>query len=206
MQFITMVLGSSGNALLTTLLALGFVLALIVLGLWVLKAGMRTTGTLARARGRRLAVVDQLQIDPRRQVVIIRRDDVEHVVLLGGTQDLVLETGIAAEPARRPLAVTPLDPPPQAAGRPVETRPRIERLRDLARPTALKTWRSLRHTGLLRQTGVADNTVIPLPTAAGDNALRPAADSATRPEVHEERRASLAASGDVPEQRKADGP
>lgn len=209
MQFITMVLGSSGNAVLTTLLALGFVLVLIVLGLWVLKAGMRGTGTLARGRGRRLTVVDQMQIDPRRQIVIVRRDDVEHVLLLGGAQDLVIESGIAAEPARRPQPVAQADPQATVAApmppRPTEVRPRIERLRDLARPTALKTWRSLRHTGLLRQTGVADNTVIPLPSAAGDNPARPAGDSATRPEVHEDRRTGLAAPGDFPEQRKADG-
>ncbi len=44
-------------------------------------------------------------IDGGRKLVLIRRDDVEHLLLIGGPIDLVIETGIPAEPpARREAA------------------------------------------------------------------------------------------------------
>ncbi|WP_372019916.1 FliO/MopB family protein [Tistrella mobilis] len=58
----------------------------------------------APARGRRLALVESRQIDPKRRLVLIRRDDVEHLLLIGGDGDLVIERAIetpdmAAAPA-----------------------------------------------------------------------------------------------------------
>jgi flagellar protein FliO/FliZ len=38
------------------------------------------------------------QIDPRRRLLLVRRDGVEHLVLLGINNDLILETGIAPPP------------------------------------------------------------------------------------------------------------
>ena len=77
---------------------LRFILALVlVLGLIALLAyaarhfgfAARTTGT---RRGRRLAISEILAVDARRRLVLFRRDDVEHLVLLGPTQDLLIET------------------------------------------------------------------------------------------------------------------
>jgi flagellar protein FliO/FliZ len=45
---------------------------------------------------RRLEVVDHASLDGRRRLVLIRRDDVEHLLLTGGPVDLVVETGINA--------------------------------------------------------------------------------------------------------------
>ena len=50
-----------------------------------------------RARGRkgmRLGIVEYCEIDQSRRLVLLRRDDVEHLVLIGGHQDLVVESGI----------------------------------------------------------------------------------------------------------------
>jgi flagellar protein FliO/FliZ len=47
---------------------------------------------------KRLDVVDQTNIDGRRRLVLIRRDDVEHLIMTGGPVDLVIETGI--DPSR----------------------------------------------------------------------------------------------------------
>jgi len=210
MQFITMVLGGPGNSVLTTILALGFVIVLIVLGLWVLKAGMRTTANLGRVRGRRLSVVEQLQIDPRRQLVIIRRDDTEHVLLIGGAQDVVVESGIPVDHTRRqpaaPVAERPAPTLATVGGSPAPApasaapRAHLERLRDLTRPAAIRDWRSLRHTGLLRPVSINETSVIRMPPVAGDNAARPNADSATRPRANEDERA-LAASRERPDDR-----
>jgi flagellar protein FliO/FliZ len=44
---------------------------------------------------KRLEVVDQANVDGRRRLVLIRRDDVEHLVMTGGPVDVVIETGIS---------------------------------------------------------------------------------------------------------------
>jgi hypothetical protein len=43
---------------------------------------------------KRLDVIDQASIDGRRRLVLIRRDDVEHLIMTGGPVDVVIETGI----------------------------------------------------------------------------------------------------------------
>ena len=48
----------------------------------------------ASKSGRRIDVVEQVSIDARRRLVLIRRDDVEHLVMTGGPADVVIETGI----------------------------------------------------------------------------------------------------------------
>jgi flagellar protein FliO/FliZ len=46
----------------------------------------------------RLAVMEQASVDSRRKLVLIRRDDVEHLIMTGGPVDVVIETGIATAP------------------------------------------------------------------------------------------------------------
>ena len=80
--------------LLRALASLGFVLALIGGGFWLLKrTGLRIAG--APVGGKRLAVVEVRALDTRRRLVLIRRDDQEHLLLLGATGETVVETGIA---------------------------------------------------------------------------------------------------------------
>lgn len=55
-----------------------------------------------RGRDRRLAVVESLPLDARRRCVIVRCDDREHLLLLGGQNDIVLETNLP--PAETPDA------------------------------------------------------------------------------------------------------
>ena len=78
-----------------------FLAFLVVLGLI---AGDRMGGEAVRrrpvgsaaARGRqpRLGVVDHANVDSRRRLLIIRRDNVEHLVMVGGPTDVVVETNI----------------------------------------------------------------------------------------------------------------
>jgi flagellar protein FliO/FliZ len=51
-------------------------------------------GAPRRHQGRRLAIVESAPIDARRRLVLVRRDDVEHLVLLGGGSESVIETAI----------------------------------------------------------------------------------------------------------------
>jgi flagellar protein FliO/FliZ len=80
-------------------LALSFVLALIVAASWVMRRlGYGAMMPARTGRPRRLGVVEVAQIDPRRRLLLVRRDGVEHLVLLGINNDLILETGIAPPP------------------------------------------------------------------------------------------------------------
>ena len=49
---------------------------------------------------RRLAIVEIMSVDPRRKLVLVQRDDKEHLILLSATGETVVETGIdAPDPA-----------------------------------------------------------------------------------------------------------
>ena len=79
MQFLTALFGGSENTLLNATFSLGIVLVLVLLGLWTLKFVLQASTSLSRGRSRRLMVVETLQLDSRRKVTILRRDNIEHV-------------------------------------------------------------------------------------------------------------------------------
>jgi flagellar biogenesis protein FliO len=138
-------------------LAARFVLAfLVVLGLigvaaWAVRrfGTGRLGGTSARGRQPRLAVIDYATVDARRRLILVRRDNVEHLVLIGGPTDVVVEANIVravaaprdvpvprapntAEPLPRAIPLPdngngswPLQPEPIAAA-PPRPAPRIE--------------------------------------------------------------------------------
>ncbi|MGE0629477.1 MAG: hypothetical protein AB7O43_16825 [Hyphomicrobiaceae bacterium] len=94
--------------ILSWLFFLVFIAALIVVGALLLR-GYLTTGSMAGSLAstffppkpeKRLEVVDQANVDGRRRLLLIRRDDVEHLVMTGGPVDVVIETGISAKPGR----------------------------------------------------------------------------------------------------------
>lgn len=83
-------------------LALVFVLALIGLLAWVARRygfGGRPRG--GNGRGRRLDIIETRTVDGKRRLVLLRRDDVEHLVLTGPNSEIVIERGIT-----RPSSVT----------------------------------------------------------------------------------------------------
>ena len=88
------------------------VLALIGLTAWLVRRfGANRLGSGARGRQPRLAVIDAATIDGRRRLVLIRRDNVEHLLMIGGPTDVVVEPNIvraagAREPAREPGRVS----------------------------------------------------------------------------------------------------
>lgn len=58
------------------------------------------SGGMLRSRQARLAVVDSVAVDPRRRLVLVRRDEVEHLLLVGGTTDIVVEPAIGRATGR----------------------------------------------------------------------------------------------------------
>jgi flagellar biogenesis protein FliO len=196
-QFMTSLFGGSAGTLLNAAFALGLVIVLIVFGLWALKLLTRASERMGRGKQPRLSIVDSAIVDGKRKVLIIRRDNVEHVVMTGGPQDLVIESGIAVAEApqperraQRPAATAQPTAPadiatPITPDRPV-SRDTVDRLRDLTRPAPLKPRTALRHTALLRPVTPHENGVIPMgPELRVDNSAGHSADSARTGAVDE---------------------
>jgi flagellar protein FliO/FliZ len=77
--------------------ALVLVVALIFALAWIAKR-LGFGGRLASARGkRRLGIEEVLSLDSKRRLVLLKRDGVEHLLLLGLNDDIVVETGIVPE-------------------------------------------------------------------------------------------------------------
>ena len=111
-------LGIEGR-LVQYLVALFIVLALVGLFALVLRriTGGRmglSTGDRGRTRQPRLGIVDVYDLDRQRQLVLLRRDNVEHLLLIGGPNDVVVETNIMRVAAgRQPQAGQELNGAPQ---------------------------------------------------------------------------------------------
>src|SRR5579883_3010604 len=106
-----------------------------------------------RARQSRLGLVDAFSLDGQRQLVLVRRDNVEHLVMIGGPNDVVVESQIIRVHAQAsaqlrdkegpplqnatapkipapvhaaPIAVAPQQPQPQPPVSPARPQPRPE--------------------------------------------------------------------------------
>lgn len=81
-------------------------LILLVVVLLVIKVVRNLTfGTFVaggRNRKTRLAVMDATAVDSHRRLVLVRRDDIEHLILIGGPTDVVVERDIRLAAPRRP--------------------------------------------------------------------------------------------------------
>lgn len=90
------------------------VLALIGLATWLVRrfAGNRLGTGANRGRMPRLAVVDAAAVDGRRRLVLVRRDNIEHLLMIGGPTDIVVEPNIvrAAPPQQQMPPRAPLPP------------------------------------------------------------------------------------------------
>lgn len=188
MGFLSSLFGGGSNVIITVVLALAAVLLLIVLGVWALKLIFNATGNVSRGRVRRLSVTEVTPVDQKRQLVLIRRDNVEHLVLIGGGHDLLVETGIEAEPVQhvRPLRRQPAvsharprhepalaDKHESALADKQEAQAAKPATEPLARPARFG---SLRHSGLMRGNERREPALIPNPA---QNVSEPGADSAT---------------------------
>lgn len=96
------------------IMALAVVLLLFGLFIFILKRLMGASAPQNRARQPRIAVMDSAQVDARRRLVLIRRDNIEHLLLIGGPSDVVVEQHIIRN---APLAqqISPSRPGAQAA-------------------------------------------------------------------------------------------
>src|ERR1019366_4318022 len=108
---------------LTFFFAFVAVLALIGVAAWLVRrfAGNRLGANANRGRMPRLAVIDAAAVDGRRRLVLVRRDNVEHLLMIGGPTDIVVEPNIvrAIPPGRDQMpqrpAVGAAEPQPRIA-------------------------------------------------------------------------------------------
>lgn len=95
---------------------IGLVALIVLLVLW------RTFSPSVRGRrGQRLGISEYHELDKMRRLVLVRRDNVEHLILIGGTRDLVIESGIGIPgqaSAYAPPAIDEAPRPSRPAPRP----------------------------------------------------------------------------------------
>jgi hypothetical protein len=96
------------------------VLLVVILILIRLVRGFSSGTFVAGGRNRRarLAVMDAAAVDSQRRLVLVRRDDVEHLILIGGPTDVVVEQNIT-------VGGTVRQPPSPSDKEPVKASPHI---------------------------------------------------------------------------------
>jgi flagellar protein FliO/FliZ len=72
-------------------IAAGAVLALLIVVLLVWRA---LSPRMSGRRGQRLGISEYHELDKTRRLVLVRRDNVEHLIMIGGPQDVVIEQAI----------------------------------------------------------------------------------------------------------------
>lgn len=85
---------------------------LAVLALTVVFAiAWRTFGPrVSGRRGQRLGISEYHEVDKSRRLVLVRRDNVEHLILIGGHADIVIEPNISAAAIAAAYTPTPVTP------------------------------------------------------------------------------------------------
>lgn len=118
--------GGSGYsaAIFWTLAALVLLLVVLIVVRMIRSMSFGTFVSGGRNRKTRLAVMDATAVDSHRRLVLVRRDDVEHLILIGGPTDVVVERDIRLAGSRRVAhAEPPAAQPPARAPAPVQPRP-----------------------------------------------------------------------------------
>ncbi len=116
--------GAYGSRFFLAAGGVGIALLVLIGILWILRS--RAPSPFVRGgknRQPRLQVLDAAAVDARRRLVLVRRDGIEHLIMIGGPTDIVIEAGISdatrtgttATPAEIPVAYESRQPLPQKA-------------------------------------------------------------------------------------------
>src|ERR1700754_4684656 len=89
-------LGTQLPSLFWLLISAGIFFLLVVLCMyaWRIISRPHVRNAVGRNRQPRLGVLDSYSVDRVRQLVLVRRDNVEHLIMIGGPNDLVVESQI----------------------------------------------------------------------------------------------------------------
>jgi hypothetical protein len=138
-------MGDYGSRLVVAVVGVALALICLVGILWIVRGRRGPSPFVRGGRNRqpRLQVLDAAAVDARRRLVLVRRDDVEHLIMIGGPTDIVIESRILpiaptvaeqAAPAPAQAAAQISRPAPAEAPRQVAQRPvaRPEPAREIA--------------------------------------------------------------------------
>jgi len=90
----TLLGGGLSDTMLMAIIAAAALVGLLII-LWLFKMIFsRRSGRPDKHRPPRLSVTDAAVVDDKRRLVLVRRDDVEHLVMIGGPSDIVVESNI----------------------------------------------------------------------------------------------------------------
>jgi flagellar protein FliO/FliZ len=100
-------------------LAMVLVLALMAAVAWVARRYLLSGAMAAIGARRRLAVVEHIMLDGKSRLVLVRRDQTEHLLVLGPASAIVVESGIpaAGAPTGDPVATSGTAAGPQSANK-----------------------------------------------------------------------------------------
>lgn len=134
--------GEYGRNLVVAVIGVGLALICLVGILWIVRGRRGPSPFVRGGRNRqpRLQVLDAAAVDARRRLVLVRRDDVEHLIMIGGPTDVVIESRItgptrdAETPIQDAQTVTTAAPTVAITAKPTATEP-VRRPAPIATPT-----------------------------------------------------------------------
>src|SRR5580698_8173736 len=157
------------------LVAFPVVLGLIGLVLWLVhRFGTgRLGGASTRGRQPRLGFIDYASVDARRRLILVRRDNVEHLLMIGGPTDVVVEANIVRAVAANPRDVGVVRSP---------TMDTLPRTMPLPEPSNGGSWPLQPEPIAPQPAPRAAPKFEPLPEEPASVPLQPVADSPAKPQ------------------------
>lgn len=137
------IVGETAGPIVSLVVSIILIVIAVFVLIWLVRMLLSGRFSLRHNPDLRLQVVDATAIDNRRKLVLVRRDNVEHLIVIGGQNDLVVESGIGAPVSTEQRAPqrtvaqpseTRAPAPARPAKRPVADRPAPTRA-DIAMPT-----------------------------------------------------------------------
>ncbi|AYO82485.1 hypothetical protein EBB05_09580 [Methylobacterium brachiatum] len=124
MQWLQSVFGSEGSPIVQYVVIFAVIFTALAAIVFTVR---RLTGrslalpgrTPARGRQPRLGIVDVYELDRARQLILLRRDNVEHLLLVGGPNDVVVERNIQRTQRPLPEATLRSDAGPEPMAEPL---------------------------------------------------------------------------------------
>ncbi len=96
-------LNAYGSRLVIAVVGVGIAFVLLIVALRFMRGRNGPSPFIRGGKNRqpRLQVLDAAAVDTRRRLVLVRRDNVEHLIMIGGPTDIVVESGILTSPVGR---------------------------------------------------------------------------------------------------------
>ena len=105
-------LSIESGVLVQVLIGFGVILILIFLLTWIMKKLNLVSARIARqGEDPRLSIKEVIAVDHKRRLLLVRRDNVEHLLLIGGETDILVEHHIPSQQPQLHPAPAPMQAP-----------------------------------------------------------------------------------------------